>query len=95
MVLAPYQKRIKKERQAIYFELICGLISSILALVGIIFNMSESEIRRPAFFIAGFVFWIFYLCFSIFLICLGIYLWYQEKIYEKKVYKKDIKAPIV
>ncbi len=95
MALAPHLKRAKKERQSIYFDLICGIISSILALSGIIFVKIKSEIIRPALFIAGLTFWIFYLCFAIFMIFLGIYLWYQEKHFDEKVQKKKLKAPIV
>ena len=95
MTLAPHLKRVKKERQAIYFDLICGTISSILALIGIIFVTVESGIVRPAFFFVGLAFWSFYLCLSIFMICLGIYLWYKEKYFDEYEQRRDLKAPIV
>ena len=95
MALASDLKRVKKERQGIYFDLICGIISSILALSGIIFVYVESGIVRPAFFFFGLAFWIFYLCFAIFMICLGIYLWYEEKHFDENEQRRDLKAPIV
>ena len=59
MALASHLKRDKKERQGIYFELICGIISSILALIGIIFVTVESGIVRSAFFLLDLLFGVF------------------------------------
>ncbi len=95
MALAPHLKRAKKERQAIYFDLICGAISSIIALIGLVFVMFKLEIERPAFLLIGFIFWICYLCFAAFLICFGVYLRNKENNIEKKKSKKKIRAPIV
>ena len=92
MTLAPHLKRVKKERQGFYFDLICGIISSILSLIGIIFVTMKSGIVSPAFFFVGLSFWILYLCFAIFMICLGIYLWYKEKHFEEYEQRRDLKA---
>jgi len=88
------RKRDKKERQAIYFDLICGIISSILALTGIFYVAITQRIRNMGMFITGAAFWFFYLIFSLFLIGMGIYLWYKEKYWDEKTYKKDLKPPI-
>lgn len=94
MPLTTQEKRDKKERQQIYFDLTCGIASSILALIGIIYVGLTQKITNYEMYIAGLSFWIFYLCFSIFMICLGIYLWYKEKHWDEKQYKKDLKPPI-
>ncbi|MFX1374646.1 MAG: hypothetical protein ACFFA0_02430 [Promethearchaeota archaeon] len=87
-------KRVKKERIALYCDLICGIISSILSLTGIFYFAITEGITKVSSFIVGTIFWILYLAFSIFLICMGIYLWYKEKHWDEKQYKKDLKPPI-
>lgn len=85
--------KIKRERKSLYFDLICGSVSSIIALSGIVYVLITQGIRDLKMFIIGASFWIFYLCFSIFLICLGIYLWYKEKHWDESKSRKDLKPP--
>ena len=95
MALAKGKKHVKKERQAIYFDLICGAISSILSISGIVFFTITEQIVYLVRFIIGLMFWISYLIFAIALIGFGIYLWYKEKNLEEIQPRKDLKAPIV
>jgi hypothetical protein len=95
MALATGEKRAKKERQQLYFDLICGIISSIAAISGIIYTGLTQKISNYVNYITGLSFWIFYLSFSIFLIALGIYLWHKERYFDEKKSKKEIKAPLV
>lgn len=88
------RKRDKKERQAIYFDLICGIISSILALTGIFYVAITQKIRNLGMFITGASFWILYLILSFFLISMGIYLWYKEKHWDETTSRKDLIPPI-
>ncbi len=87
-------KRDKKDRQALYFDLICGIVSSILALTGIFYVAITQKIRNMGMFITGASFWILYLILSIFLIGMGVYLWYKEKYWDEIIPKKDLKPPI-
>jgi len=87
----------KKFRSAIYFECILGLISSIIALTGLVLvavKVSSAKIK-PVLFTASFTFWIFYFGFSIFIIFLGFYSWYREKTLDKREPRKDLKPPII
>jgi hypothetical protein len=88
------RKRVRKERQAVYFDLICGNLSSFLALTGIFYVAITQRIRNIGMFITGAAFWIFYLIFSFFLIGMGIYLWYKEKHWDEMTARKDLKPPI-
>jgi amino acid permease len=88
------KKRDKKDRQALYFDLICGIVSSILALTGIFFVAITQKIRNMGMFITGASFWILYLILSIFLIGMGVYLWYKEKHWDEEKSRKDLKPPI-
>ena len=88
------RKRDRKERQALYFDLICGMVSSILALIGIIFFAVMYGITNMAGWLTGLTFWILYLILSIFLIGMGVYLWYKEKYWDEIIPKKDLKPPI-
>jgi hypothetical protein len=95
MALSSQRKRAKKENQQLYFDLICGLISSIIAITAIIYVGLTQQIRSIGMYVTGLSFWIFYLCFSIFMICLGIYLWYKEKHWDEEMSRKDLKPPII
>ncbi|MFW9823362.1 MAG: hypothetical protein ACFFE4_10530 [Candidatus Thorarchaeota archaeon] len=95
MALATGIKRAKKERQQLYFDLICGIISSSTAITGIIYVGLTQKITNYFNYITGLSFWIFYLCFSIFMIGLGIFLWHKEKYFDDKKVKKDVRAPII
>jgi len=88
-------KNIKSERIQIYFDCICGSVSSIIALIGIFFSTQEKGILNPTYFIIGLSFWIGYLALSIFVIGLGIYKYYREKNFDPDgIPKKKLKAPI-
>ncbi|MEE9376780.1 MAG: hypothetical protein V3V33_01950 [Candidatus Lokiarchaeia archaeon] len=93
--MASARRKIKDERKAIYFDIILGIISSVLALIGIIFVGISGEVKDWRWYIFGLTFWICWLIFSSFLIGLGIYLWHQEKHYDERELKEDLKAPIV
>jgi uncharacterized Tic20 family protein len=88
-------RKVKDVRRQIYFDCICGIISSVLSLIGIIFTAIVFGIKNRIYFTIGITFWICYLIFSIFLILFGIYTWYQEKHYEERKPRKDLKPPIV
>ena len=88
------KKRDKKDRQALYFDLICGIVSSILALTGISYVAITQKIRNMGMFITGASFWILSLILSIFLIGMGVYLWYKEKHWDEEKSRKDLKPPI-
>lgn len=85
----------KSHRRAIYFDLICGVICSTTALIGIIFVSLTQQITYMAGYLMGLTFWIFYLIFSLFLISVGIYTWWREKNFESQSPRNDLKPPIV
>lgn len=95
MALAQGKQRAKKERRAIYFDIICGLVSSIISLSGIAYVAILNLVVDIGWFTVGLTFWVGYLMFSIFLIGVGIYTWHKEKNFEKYEQRKDLKAPIV
>ena len=85
----------KSYRSAVYFDCICGVISSIISLTSIIFVAVVEGIRSSEWFIIALTFWSCYLLFSIFLIGLGIYTYFQEKKYGMKKSRKELKPPMV
>ncbi|MFX1455912.1 MAG: hypothetical protein ACFFDB_11120 [Promethearchaeota archaeon] len=95
MALVTGRKRAKKERQQLYFDLICGIISSSTAITGIIYFGLTQKIANYFNYITGLSFWIFYLCFSIFMIFVGIYTWWKEKHFDEQPLREDLKQPIV
>lgn len=95
MALAKGKSRIKKERQGVYCDIMCGLVQSIISLSGIIYIAILNRITSIKWFITGLTFWICYLMFSILLLCYGLYSHYREKHFDVNKYKKDIKAPII
>ncbi len=89
-------KNVKSERNQIYFDCICGSVSSVVALFSITFVTIQKGILTPTYFIIGVSFWIGYLAVSIFMIGLGIYTYYREKNSDPEaIPKKKLKAPIV
>ena len=89
-------KKIRSERTAIYFDCICGSVSSIVALIGIFVSTQQKGILYPINFTVGLIFWIGYLGVSIFFIILGIYTYYGAKNYDSDaISKKKLRAPIV
>ncbi len=95
MALAKGKSRIKKQRQALYFDLICGVSSAVIALSGIIYIAILNRIKSIGWFIGGFIFWMCYLLFSVLLIGYGLYINYKDKHFDENKYKKDLRAPIV
>lgn len=85
----------KSHRKAIYFDLICGVVCSTTALMGIIFISITQEITYMADWVTGLTFWIFYLIFSLFLISIGIYTSWKEKHFDDQAPRKDLNPPIV
>ena len=95
MVVASEEKRIKKLRQQMYFDLSAGVISASISLASITFvyvNRHNFSFNL-GYFILGLTFWIAYLCFSLFLISLGIYRAHQEKHWDPSMQRKNLKAP--
>lgn len=95
MVLAKGKNRIKKERQAVYFDLIFGAISSIISLSAIIYVTILNPLTVNGWTIAGFTFWFVYFLVSVLMISYGIYTHFKEKNFDNTKFKKDIRAPIV
>ena len=95
MALSSQMKRAKNERIAVYLDILLGTISSVFALTGIIYVGILGDIEDWGMYIFGLIFWICWLILSLFLICLGIFLWYQEKHFDERGPRKDIKAQIV
>ncbi len=91
----PTEREIKDERVAIYFDVICGLISSVLALSGLVYAAISNRIFNMGWFAVSVTFWTAYSLFSFFLIGLGIYTWKKNKNFDIKQLRKDLKAPIV
>jgi uncharacterized membrane protein YhaH (DUF805 family) len=94
----PRKDKVKEERKSLYFDLICGIINSTLAIICIFFTTIVYGIKDVLGFSIGVTFCIFYLGVSIFLIFIGIYTKQKEKKYgiiSKKKRKREIKAPIV
>ena len=85
----------KNERINIYFDIICGITSSVLSLIGIFYVFLTHRITSIGWFTAGLIFWFGYLAFAFFLIGLGIIAWRREKSYNSSEPRKDLKAPIV
>jgi len=87
-----------EERKGLYFDLICGIINSIFAIIAIIFTTIVYGIRNVAGFYIGLTVCICYLGFSIFLIFLGIYTKQKERkhgVISKKKKKRELKPSIV
>ncbi len=98
VILITLKDQAKDERKKLYFDLICGIVSAILALIGIIFFAIAYGITSWVGFLTGLIFWILYLFLSIFLIGVGIYTKKQERKYgivTTKKKKKEIKPPII
>jgi len=94
----PLEDKVKRERKHLYFDLICGIINSTVAISAIIFATIKFGLRNVAGFYIGLTFFICYLGVSIFLIIFGIYTKQKEKKYgviSNKKRKREIKPPIV
>jgi hypothetical protein len=91
------EKEIKKERQAIYFDCICGGSISIISITAIIIRSFEVGVfENYLTYALGLGFWIFMLGVALLLIYVGIHTYYLEKKYPEGVpVKKPIKTPFV
>ena len=86
---------VTNERIKLYFDLIVGSILSTSALIGIIFWTIIFGISDYVWWLTGLIFWICYSFLSFSLIGVGIYSRYQEKHYDEREPRKDLRAPIV
>jgi uncharacterized membrane protein (DUF485 family) len=86
--------RPKDERIAIYFDLLCGIISSAIALIGIFYVFFTHRIISTGWFTVSLIFWIGYLVFSFTIIGFGIYVWKREKHFDSSKQRTDLRAPI-
>ena len=91
----PVGDRIRRERISLYFDCICGACSSTLSIFCIIFFAIKEGIPYPDRFSLGLIFWIIWLIFSLSLIAIGVFQYRQEKHFDEKKPRKDLKAPIV
>jgi hypothetical protein len=89
------KSKLENERKAIYFDLVCGLVSSVISASGILFSAIKVEIYNMGWFTTGLTFWIAYMLFSIVMIFVGLRGHYQIKKYGIIKSKKPLKAPIV
>jgi hypothetical protein len=79
VILIPRKSKEVEERKMLYFDLTCGIVSSIIALSGIIsFAILYGITYWPGFF-TGLIFWAFYLVLSIFMIGIGLYTKKKER----------------
>lgn len=76
--MTPRLNKEKSERKRLYFDLICGLVSSILAIIGIIFCAVMYGIKDMAGWLTGLVFWVLYFFLSVFLLSIGLYTKHKE-----------------
>ena len=93
-----FKDKAKQERKSFYFDLICGIVNIMLAIIGIIFTAIVYGIRNVAGFYIGLTVCISYLGISIFLIFIGIYTKQRERkhgVISKKKKKRELKPPIV
>lgn len=84
-----------QHRKRIYFDLICGVICSTLALSGIIFITVMYGITNLASWLSGLTFWILYFSLSLICICYGLYTMWKNKHFDEKAQRKDLRPPIV
>ncbi|MCK4687059.1 MAG: hypothetical protein KAT66_02940, partial [Candidatus Lokiarchaeota archaeon] len=80
-------------RISVYVDCILGLISSTLALTGIVFITIKYGISNLKMYTIGLTFWICYFIFSLFLIGLGIYTHMKNKNFDETKARKDLRPP--
>ena len=87
---------IRKDRQAIYFDCICGGSISIISITFIIIRTFEVGIfENYVTYALGLGFWIFLFICSLFLIYEGIHTYFLEKKHPEGIpSKKPAKAPV-
>ena len=90
---------LKSERIMIYFDLICGVISSSIAIFTIVFFTLTKEITNFTItYIIGLGFWSAWLLISLFFIGVGIHSYYAAKNYDTRDQTRKprkLKAPMV
>lgn len=90
-----FDDETKNERKSLYFDLICGVILSSSALIGIIFVTFNHEITNVTGWLTGLTFWIIYFILSLALISFGLYTRWKDKHFDDQAIRKDLKQPIV
>lgn len=90
-----FNDETKNERKSLYFDLICGVICSSSALIGITVITFMHEITNKTGWIAGLTFWITYLVLSLVLVFFGLYTRWKDKHFDDQPPRKDLKPPIV
>jgi uncharacterized membrane protein len=95
----PSNNKVRNERIAIYFDIICSVTCSVISISAIIFfTITERITTFTTAYILGLGFWIGLLLLSLFLFGVGIHTYYADKNYElraKSRKPRKIKAPIV
>jgi uncharacterized membrane protein len=92
----PINDEVRNQRIAIYVDCICGIISSLIAISGIIFFALPLGITNSSFFTISLTFWIFWLLFSLYFIGLGLSIHHANKNFDSNAKpKKKLKAPLV
>ncbi|MBY9017082.1 MAG: hypothetical protein KGD68_15440 [Candidatus Lokiarchaeota archaeon] len=90
---------VKKERKALYFEIISGIVISLISVFCIIFFSITGDIKNfSIFYVLGLGFWIGWIGLSIFLIGIGIKSYYDEKHFEltgEQKKARKLRAPMV
>jgi predicted transporter len=88
----------KSERKQLYFDLICGLISAVLAVAGITGFAIAYGITSWSGFLTGLIFWVLYMILSLFLIGIGLYTRRKERqMWERGEIepRKDVSPPML
>ena len=95
----PSNKKVRNERIAIYFDIICSVTCSVISISAIvIFTITERITTFTISYILGLGFWIGLLLLSLFLFSVGIYTYYADKNYDTRAKSRKprkIKAPFV
>ena len=84
----------KKVASQIFFDCLCGVISAILAIVGLVLVTLKTKIDSTTTLTISFTFWIGYLIFSFAMISFGIRSKIKERNFELNKTNKPIKQPI-
>ena len=95
----PSNNKVRNERIAIYFDIICSVTCSSISIFAILFfTITEKITTFTVPYILGLGFWIALLILSCFLFGVGIHAYYSDKNYDtrdKSKKPKNIKAPFV
>jgi len=95
----PSNNKVRNERIAIYFDIICSVTCSVISISAIIFfTITEGITTFTTAYILGLGFWIALLLLSLGLFSVGIHAYYSDKNYDtrdKSKRPKNIKVPFV